>query len=311
MAVGAVSYLGIGKEAAFGTAVVPIAFPPISSESFTDGPEAISEAQLRGLLAMDPKYKGMQMVSGGFNGIAYPSILGHLLRAAFGSPVTTGAGPYNHTFVPPNAAAGVGKADMPPYSITVKRDTTQTKRYMGCVLTKLGFKFTQGDKLTYDTSWIGRDTDIPTAPTLVLPTDTPFTLTAALTRGGSADITIQDFSLDITNTLEAVKTINNSNLIDAIRWSGKRSITFSGTADFSTTALYDQFILFTAQAYSIIFTQGASTFTLELPAGLITAAGAAASGDGRMTLSFSGEGQYDVVTARDLRAILVNAIASY
>lgn len=311
MSVGALAYLGLTKEAAFATPVTATHFPPISSESFRDGPEAISEAQIRGLLSMDPKYKGMQMVSGGFGGVAYPSTLGHLFRAAFGNPVTTGAGPYTHTFIPPQAAAGVGKADMPPYSITVNRNAVQIKRYFGLVLGKLGLKFTQGGMLTYDTTWLGKDADVVTAPTLVQNTDTPFQLTANLTRGGSPDITIQDFSIDITNSFEAVKTINNTNLIEAIRLSGKRTITFSGTADFSSTALYDQFVAYTTQAWSIVFTQGPATLTIEIPAALLPDVSAAVGGDGRITASFSGEAQYDTATSRDLRMILINSIAAY
>lgn len=312
MAVGALSSLGLIKEAVFGTPLVPTVFPPFTSESFKDGPEAISEPQIRALLSMDPKYKGMLMVSGGFSGIAYPSQLGHLIRAALGPDTVTGTGPFVHTFVAPQVpVGGIAKADLPPYSISVNRNAIQCKRYISCVCTKLGLKFAQGGALTYDTSWIGQNTDSISPPTVVLPTDTPFTLTASISRGGSTDATIQDFSIDISNTLEGVKTINNSNLIDSIRFSGKRSITFSGTADFSTSALYDQFILFTSQLWIITFTQGTSTLAIEIPAGLITDAGASVGGDGRITLSFSGEGQYDTSTSRDLRMVLTNSVATY
>jgi Phage tail tube protein len=312
MGVGALLEFGGAKEAVWGTGVAPTFYPPVSSEGFKDGPEAISELQLRGILDTDPKYKGMQMVSGAFGGIAYPSQLGHVLRAALGPPVTTGAGPFTHTFVPIQApfVPASGQA-LPSYSFTVNRDSIQILRYEGMQCSKLSLKFSQGGALTYDTSWIGRDASVQTAPTVTLPTDTPFTLSANIQRNAVAFADLQDFSLDISNSIEAVKTINNSDKITRISWSGRRTIALSGTADFASLQLYNDFKAFASTPWTIVFTIGASTLTLEFPALLITDESNNVGGDGRITASFSSEARYDTATARAFRAILVNATATY
>lgn len=310
MSVGSLISVGGIKEAVWGTGLAPTFFPPVSSEGFKDGPEAISELQLRGILDIDPKYKGMQMVSGAFGGIVYPSQIGHLLRAALGPPVTTAA--FLHTFTPLQAPfnAGLGQA-LPSYSFTINRDTTQIIRYEGMQCSKLGFKFSQGGALTYDSSWVGRDASAQAAPTVTLPTDTPFTLSANIQRNAVAFADLQDFSLDISNSLEAVKTINNSDKIARISWSGRRTVNLSGTADFASTQLYTDFKAFGNTPWTITFTAGASVLAFEFPALLLTDESNNVGGDGRITASFSSEAQYDIATARAFRALLTNTISGY
>jgi hypothetical protein len=312
VSLGALAALGGAKEATWGAGVAPAFFVPFSSEGFKDGPEVIQELQIRGILDIDPKYKGMQAVSGAFGGIVYPSQIGHILRAALGAPITTGAGPFTHTFTPLQAAFVPGTSQaLPSYSFTINRDGAQILRYEGMQCTKLGFKFAQGGALTFDTSWIGRDATVQSAPLVTLPTDIPITLSAQILRAGSAFADLQDFSLDISNSLEAVKTINTSALINRISWSGRRSITLSGTADFASAQLYSDFKAFANTPWTIVFTVGAVTLTLEFPALLITDESNNVGGDGRITASFSSEAQYDIATARAFRAILVNNVAAY
>lgn len=310
MAVGALGVLGGAKETVWGTGVAPTFYIPFSSEGFTDGPETMQELQIRGILDSDPMYKGMQMVSGSFGSVAYPSLLGHVLRAALGIPVTSGVGPYTHTFTPLQAAFNAN-AGLPSYSWTVNRDGLQILRYEGCVCTKLGFKMSQGGLLTFDTSWIGKDASVQIAPTPILPTDVPFQLSATITRAAVAFAELQDFSIEITNTLEPVKTLNNSDKISRIAWSGKRTISMSFTADFASLQLYNDFKAFTVNNWNFAFNQGANALNIAIPAALIKTPGAQIGGDGRITLSATVDAMYDTTAARALQITLSNAIASY
>jgi len=307
--IGALGVVGIAPETTFGTGVDPSDFIPFTSEGFKDGPETIQESQIRALLDQAPKYKGMQAVTGTLSGVAYPGILGILLRAALGSPTDSGAGPYVHTYTPIQSAFS-SDAALPSYSIVVKRGP-QLVRYLGMVCSGLTLKFTQGGLVTFDTNWIGQDVDTPSSPTVTLPSDAPFQMTAALTRGGAAEASLQDYSLAINNTLEALKLINNTSKIARIAWSGIRTIAITGTADFAATDLYDQFKLFSGQAWVIDHTQGTDELQVTLPAGLVTDAGAAIGGEGRITLSFTSDGMYDTVTSKALEIALTNSVASY
>lgn len=308
--IGAFSALGLGKETTWGTGVAATAWFPFSGEGFRDGPEPISELQMRGILDRNPTYKGMQVVEGSFDGIAFPVELGHLLRAALGAPVTTGAGPYEHAFTPAQAAFS-DDAALPPYSVSMIRGP-QVIRYTGCVLSNLGLSFAQGGLLTYTTSWLGRDAAALTpTPTPVLPTANPFSVTAAITRDGTAFASITDFELSIANGLEAVRLINNTSLVGRIAWGGRREISFSGNADFVNTDLYDQFKTFGQEPWTITFTSGTNVLEIELPALLISSAGATVGGDGRISLAFEGQGEYDTATSRAMLVTLTNSQATY
>lgn len=310
MAVGALSSAGGAKEVSWGTGVAPTFFYPFSSEGFTDGPETMQELQIRGILDADPQYKGMQMVSGALAGVVYPSLIGHILRAALGAPVTTGAGPFTHTFTPVQAAFSANAA-LPPYSWTVNRENLQILRYEGCVCSKVGLKLSQGGVLTFDSSWIGRDATVQAAPTVTLPTDVPFQLSANILRAGSPFADLQDFSLDISNTIEPVKVINNSDKVGRIVWSGKRTISMSATADFSSLQLYNDFKAFNTVAWSFAFAQGANTLAINVPAAILKTPGATVGGDGRITLSATLDAMYDTTTARALQIVLANGVATY
>lgn len=307
--VGALGVVGLGKESTFGTGVAASKFFPFTSEGFRDGPEAVQEAQIRGILDQAPKYKGMQIVSGQLAGAAYPSEVGDILRAALGAPVTTGAGPYNHVFTPPQSAFS-SDAALPPYSVVVDRGA-QVRRYTGCVCSGVTFNFSQGGLLTFDSSWIGQDSATIAAPTPTLPTDDPFQVKAAVTRDGSSWAYLQDFSISIQTAIEALRLINNTDLIARIAFSGVRTIGLSGTADFATTDLYDDFKGFGTKEWTFAFTVGTKTLTFTVPTTLISDAGAQIGGEGRVTLSFTGDAMYDTSTSKALEVELVNDTATY
>ena len=309
--VGALSFLGLGKEATWNTPVAASAFFPFSSESLKVSIEPIAEAQIRGVLDQSPRYKGLITVGGSFSGPVYPSLIGHLLRAALGAPTTTGTGPYTHTFNPTQGRFS-NSAALPPYSITVGRDGI-IERYSGCVCQSLSFSFAKGGMLTFESQWIGANYDSPGAPTVALPTDTPFTLDALVQRNGVAFGSLQDISIAINNNLEGVRTINNNGgIISRVAWNGMRTIEVSGTADFDNNTLYNDFLAFGNTPWSFEWSQGANTrLTLTFPAMKNLDGSPNVGGEGRITLPFSLSAEYDLATGRAMQAVLVNNVTSY
>jgi len=309
--VGALSFLGLGRETAWNTPVAASAFFPFSSESLKVSIEPIAEAQIRGILDQSPRYKGLITIGGSFSGPVYPSLIGHLLRAALGAPTTTGTGPYTHTFNPTQGRFS-DSAALPPYSITVGRDGA-IERYSGCVCQSLSFSFAKGGMLTFEAQWIGASYDYPGAPTVALPTDTPFTLDALVQRNGVAFGSLQDISIAINNNIEGVRTINNNGgIISRVAWNGMRTIEVSGTADFDNNTLYNDFLAFGNTPWSFEWSQGANTrLTLTFPAMKNLDGSPNVGGEGRITLPFSLSAEYDLATGRAMQAVLVNNVASY
>lgn len=309
--VGALSFLGLGRETAWNTPVAASAFFPFSSESLKVSIEPIAEAQIRGILDQSPRYKGLITIGGSFSGPVYPSLIGHLLRAALGAPTTTGTGPYTHTFNPTQGRFS-NSAALPPYSITVGRDGA-IERYSGCVCQSLSFSFAKGGMLTFEAQWIGASYDYPGAPTVALPTDTPFTLDALVQRNGVAFGSLQDISIAINNNIEGVRTINNNGgIISRVAWNGMRTIEVSGTADFDNNTLYNDFLAFGDTPWLFEWSQGANTrLTLAFPAMKNLDGSPNVGGEGRITLPFSLSAEYDLATGRAMQAVLVNNVASY
>ena len=309
--VGALSFLGLGRETAWNTPVAASAFFPFSSESLKVSIEPIAEAQIRGILDQSPRYKGLITIGGSFSGPVYPSLIGHLLRAALGAPTTTGIGPYTHTFNPTQGRFS-NSAALPPYSITVGRDGA-IERYSGCVCQSLSLSFTKGGMLTFEAQWIGASYDYPGAPTVALPTDTPFTLDALVQRNGVAFGSLQDISIAINNNIEGVRTINNNGgIISRVAWNGMRTIEVSGTADFDNNTLYNDFLAFGDTPWLFEWSQGANTrLTLAFPAMKNLDGSPNVGGEGRITLPFSLSAEYDLATGRAMQAVLVNNVASY
>lgn len=92
--------LGIAKETVRGTPVAPAYFIPFAKMSFMDSVETATESQGLGQIAdQDSSYVTFQFGAGSVDAQLYDSALGYILMSLLGAaPVTSGAGPYTHTF---------------------------------------------------------------------------------------------------------------------------------------------------------------------------------------------------------------------
>ena len=92
--------LGIGIEASKGTAVTPTYYLPYVTMSFIDKATVVAEEQGMGVIAdQDSVYVTMTYGEGDVEAQLYDSAIGYILSSLLGAkPVTTGAGPYTHTY---------------------------------------------------------------------------------------------------------------------------------------------------------------------------------------------------------------------
>lgn len=92
--------LGIAIEATRGTPVAPTYWIPFANMSFFDRVETAREEQGMGNIAdSDSVYVVMRMGEGEIDAQLYDYGLGYILSSLLGAvPVTSGAGPYTHTF---------------------------------------------------------------------------------------------------------------------------------------------------------------------------------------------------------------------
>ncbi len=311
MASGRQGLIGIGKETAFGT--------PVPATVFFNGTESLSETRARlreamtfGSRALQPADAGRLRINGNIDGMhARPGGLGHLLRAALGEPVTTGAStPYTHSFKPA-AAKFSADAALPSYSITVKRSASVIHQYAGAQLNTLTLNQPMDGALEVSSAWIAKGVADVAAPTLVQETAGRLRYNQlVVTRGGAAFTLLESVGITINNNLEVEELLDGTHEITGTDF-GDSQIAISLSATFRDTLAYADFKANTTAAWSFKWTSGADSLEIKVPKLNIDTWGAPISGPGRMTVSATGQAEYDSVAGHGLEVILINSTATY
>lgn len=306
--------IGIGKETTWGTGVAPTAF--------FNGTEGISEQRARlresmnfGTRSRQPADAGRLRITGPMNGMhARPIGIGHLLRAALGAPVTSGAeAPYTHVFTPAKTKFSA-EAALPPYSVTVKRQPGSPgviHRYAGGQLNQLTLNQPMDDALTADADWIAKAVSAESDTTLALEAGNRFRFNQlAVTRDSTAFKFLESFGLTINNALETEETLNETDEISAVDF-GDSIITVNMTASFRSALAYADFTGNDPQAWLFTWTNGTSELEISIPRLNIEEWSAPISGPGRMQVSCTGVAEYDTSAGYELQITLKNSQATY
>lgn len=135
MPIGALAHIGLGKEITYGTPVAATEYLRFASEGLNEEIEQIISENLSGVVDEGSSYEGIRSVSGDVSFDVYPNVVGNILRAAFGAPVTTMvvAGVYQHVFTPSQTNFS-NVCALPPYTLEVHRDLEQAFQYSGAVV---------------------------------------------------------------------------------------------------------------------------------------------------------------------------------
>lgn len=303
-------YIGLGPEATFGVAVPP--------EVFFNGSESLTEtrARLREPLVFGTRFQpaadaGRLRISGGIEGIhGRPNGIGHLLRAALGVPVTSGAAPYVHTFEPGNANFSPVAA-LPPYSIEVRRGPGMIQRYAGAQLNQLTLSQSRDDALVISTDWIAKGVASATEATLVHEAGQRFRFAQlSVKRDAAAYKLLEELTVTINNALETEELLDGTDEIAGTAF-GDASITIAMTYTFDTPDDYDDFVANVTRPWSFQWDVGPASLELVVPKLNISEWSSPTTGPGRMNVRVSGVAEFDPVAGHNLQAILTNTQATY
>lgn len=148
--IGRKTLVGIGKETTYGVKASTIEY--FICDSFDPG---VSKENIRdeGMFgSKSNRTKGTCVVKKwaepSLEGLVYDGIFGHLIMAALGTDVVTGASPYTHTFA-------VNEGDIPSYTI-VWKDGNMTKMMTGAVLNSTEINQETGDFLRHSTGFMAK-----------------------------------------------------------------------------------------------------------------------------------------------------------
>lgn len=324
MPYGQLSHVGIGKETTWGTAVAASDYIKFASEGLTEEIEQVlSEAQ-RGIFEEGESFEGLHSISGDVSFDVYPNVLGHLLRAAFGAPVTTqpdAAGNptvYQHVFTPVQSNFS-NVCALPPYTFEVNRDLEQAFQYAGAVVNDLTFSFGTDNKIMQGTAAIiAKTLALITKTTPSFESTNPFLWNqATITLAGTTNADIQTLQFGVNNSLEGRATLNTTKEISRILRNGRRSFPVSFTFDLKDMTEFNRFRNQEEIAAKIELTGGVISgsenykLTVDLPKLRYTAFPINVGGAESITAQVEGTAKYDNATANAMKITLVNSVASY
>jgi hypothetical protein len=324
MATGRLTHVGLGKEATYGTAVAATEHIPFVSEGLNEEIEQLMSEAQRGIYDESPQFEGGRTIAGDISAEVYPNILGHLLRAAFGAPVTTQPDAvnnptvYQHVFTPMQSNFSSICA-LPPYTYEVHRDLEQAFRYAGVVINNLTLSFGVDQKIMRAAaSVIAKSLSLIAKTTPSFETTNPFRwFQSTLTIAGAVNADIQSLDFGINNALEGRATLNGTKEISRVRRNGARTFPINATFDISDLTEYNRFRNQNEVAAKIELVgdliSGAYNhkLTVDIPKFRYTSFPINVGGGGVITASASGVAKYDAASAHAIKITLINTKSAY
>jgi hypothetical protein len=233
-----------------------------------------------------------------------PRYLGFWLTGLLGDPVTTGTGPYTHTFVS-------GAADLPSYSIEV--GLSQVPAFFlhtGCKLNSIALEFARSGAAAATINAIAQGETRNGTSQGGTPTSLAFSrisqFQGSIKRGGSPVGNLTAGSLTYTNNLEKIETIRNDGRIDGAdptiaALTGRIDVRFADTTliDFASngTPVDLEFAYTLSAGASVVFT----AHEVYLPKPKL-----AVEGPGGVQASFDFQGAWNETEGEMLKVELTN-----
>lgn len=324
MPLGQAAHVGVGKETTWGTPAAVTEYIKFASEGFNEEIEQVISETMSGVFEEGASHEGSRTVSGDISFDVYPNMVGHLLRSAFGAPVTTqpdqAGNPtvYQHVFTPIQSNFSKDCA-LPPYTFEVHRDLEQAFQYEGGVVNDLTFSFGTDNKIMQGTAAI-----IAKSLALIAKTTPSFEATnpflwhqAKITLAGDVNSDLQTIEFGVNNSLEGRSTLNGTKLVSRILRSGSRNFPISFTFDLQDLTEFNRFRSQSEIAAKIELTGAliSGTYnhkiTIDIPKLRYTAFPINVGGAEAITAQVEGVAKYDPVSAHAMKITLTNTKASY
>jgi hypothetical protein len=253
---------GYKSESVWGTGVVVDTFVPILSEAIEADIDRLDSKGIRAGRRVTALWKpGAKKYSGPVK-LELPTLsIAALWKHAFGTVVTTGTGPYTHTYTP-------GDLTTDSFTLQIGRPdiagTVQPFTFAGTKIREWELECKAGEiaELTLDVSAATETTATALASASYPAGLSMFVFTeATLTIAGSAVNTVRSCNLKGANTLADDRHRLGSATVKEQLESGVREYTGEVSADFESLTAYNRFVNGTEAALVLAFTSGADTLT--------------------------------------------------
>lgn len=256
------SYIGLGRESTYGTAVAASAFLEILEESvkLSAGQTAkgtlrtasvlrtvLNKKSVEGSIKVPVSYGGFEMI----------------LKDALGTVGTAGVGPYTHTFTLLNAIPAL------PLTLRVKRAAITANEYVypGVHIPKLTFSCVPEGQLEATIDILGREESSIGANSSATYTSSDYVQWNQMTTCtvGGVTVNAQSFELTIENPIDGDSHKLGSLVRQLPTRSGHRKISGKFEIEFEDTTHYNYFKNNTENAVVVTFTSSTHSISFSLP----------------------------------------------
>lgn len=240
MSLGALGYVGYGREVSEGTGVAPTRFLAVSSFSFEDSDDYMMPEQIRRSRDFSVAMPAPFNVSGSMDMEFVPQDTSWLLESAFCATVASSSyagGGYQHVFTP--------GSEEPTFTFESSAAGILVMRYSGIRVNTLELKATYGEIVTASFGLEGTGREVQGSETasgsIVYGSAAPFHFSGASVKtDGTANPTVKEFTFGVNNNIERIGTLRKTRAWKRMAL-GMREVTLALTLDFTDTAEYDKF----------------------------------------------------------------------
>lgn len=318
---GTLGFVGLAKEATWGTAVAATDYLEFMSENLALGIDRFPTRNAFGGFYEPRDSAGVRRNMGDLVVFGHPVSIGHLLRAALNtlsqSTVLSGF-LYKTNFITVKSEwidGGSNRVPAQSYTLEVHRDVTSSQRYAGAVCTRLSMNVAPNQDLRLTAGWIAKSfTHLArSAPTFPGSPAEPFTFdTCSVAIDGAASTVFESFGMVIDNKLTGLPALNASNEIARIRRDGEQSVRISGVLAFEDIAQLEDFRNQTIRRLALNLTRADSfNIFIDVPSFQYTTFPTGIAGRGRQTIGFDGMAQYNTGSALSIDIGLTTTKSNY
>ena len=231
------------------------------------------------------------------------------LKAAFGEPVTTGAGPYEHEFrsggwTLPSMSIEVGNPEVPRFGLNT-----------GCVLNTLSWTMNRSGLITATANLIAQGETTAAASAAGLLNEMALTrfgaFNGAVKRDGAQLGNVTSAEVTYTNNLDRIETIRDDGMIDGADPS-IAACTGNINVRFADTTLIDQAVNGLSCELEFSYSLGATTsFVFTVHDVYLPKPKVALEGPAGVQTAFAWQAAKDSTVGRMVTAVLTNDVPAY
>lgn len=304
--------IGIGIETTAGTSVAPGGWLRWLDQDLNNKVDVITnESAMGNVSQVSDSEVVTQYAEGKIGGKVTGTMVGYLLTGFFGSPATTGVGPYTHTFSMTNSSAPA-----PALTLAVARPI-DSFRHSYAVIDSLEFSVEQGGWLTVEAAVKARVGAVA-SDTIALTSETEFTSkhttvkiatnTAGLAGATALSAIKASVTLERESNMFAPLGTDTSVEFDRKQFTAKGEV----TVRYTDTAYNTDFLANTAKAFSLSATNGTQSLAFTASRVRYRELARSVDKDDVVTQVISFEAELDTAAAYQLiQPVLTNNKANY